>query len=495
MFFSIILLCIIAYLTYRYFNKKSSCVDNLPGPNDGFLSLIYRTRGGLHNYDARQFEKYGYVQKQRFGDTTGIYLGEPEMLKDVYIGKFPDFQDRYRFEAFSSEGVFKYILSNLEGEEWKLARTMMSPVFSTGKIRRTMPKVLEIVTDDLKNTPLNQDIDCRLFSEELTLDLILYCGMGIKLQSSKNSDHPLIKHSRSLFQFNVKDPMIWIGLLLPRLFELIQRIFRFRYFYTPGLRYLEKFIVESLEKRRALGECTSKKGTIDFIDAILEAEKENSELAKMPSEYTVAQPFIFLLAGFDTVAGVISFALTNLSLYPHYQERVRDEIEEIRSKLGEGEELFAYDNLKNMTFLKMFIDESIRLFPALIRNSRKCTRSTHLDMPDGRKLFVEKGTQIIIPVYALHRCERFWGKDANEFRPERFEEDFEKIVYSPFGHGNRNCIAQRFAELEVVLVIGYIVSKFKILPSDKLTLPLKLGNNLLPRAENGLWIKLEELKK
>lgn len=111
----------------------------------------------------------------------------------------------------------------------------------------------------------------------------------------------------------------------------------------------------------------------------------------------------------------------------------------------------------------MIINESLRLYPPATLLPRMAFEDIKLG-----DLLIPKGLSIWIPVLAIHHDKELWGKDANEFNPERFasKSSFISSRFIPFGAGPRNCIGQTFAILEAKIILAMLVTKFKFTISD-----------------------------
>lgn len=118
---------------------------------------------------------------------------------------------------------------------------------------------------------------------------------------------------------------------------------------------------------------------------------------------------------------------------------------------------------------------------------------------DEKPVHIEKGTVVWIPVYGIHHNPSIYP-DPERFDPERFNDDNKKninpYVYLPFGIGPRNCIANRFALLEIKIIFFHVLSKFEITPIKTTKIPLEISKkqiNLLP--EGGFPLGLKRLVK
>lgn len=115
----------------------------------------------------------------------------------------------------------------------------------------------------------------------------------------------------------------------------------------------------------------------------------------------------------------------------------------------------------------MILNESLRLYPPAIATIRRTKADVDLG---GYK--IPSGTEILIPILAVHHDQALWGNDANEFNPARFSEGAARaakhpMAFIPFGLGVRTCIGQNLAILQAKLALAIILQRFsfKLAPS------------------------------
>lgn len=138
--------------------------------------------------------------------------------------------------------------------------------------------------------------------------------------------------------------------------------------------------------------------------------------------------------------------------------------------------------------LHLIINESLRLYPP----ATLLPRMAFLDMKLG-DLMIPKGLSIWIPVLAIHHDEDIWGKDANEFRPERFVGRSFSLTrhFLPFAAGPRNCVGQAYAMMEAKIVLAMFLSAFSFTISNNYRhAPV---NVLTLRPKHGVLVHLTPL--
>ncbi|KAL6650009.1 hypothetical protein ACP70R_014233 [Stipagrostis hirtigluma subsp. patula] len=164
---------------------------------------------------------------------------------------------------------------------------------------------------------------------------------------------------------------------------------------------------------------------------------------------------MFFFAGHETTSLLLTWTVFLLSVYPEWQERLRQEV--LREAGREYPSTDALSKLKEMT---MVLLETLRLYcPAVLLQ-----RKPIIDITLGeRKL--PKGVAIVIPIPIMHRDKDIWGDNADEFNPLRFENGITRAAKVPhallaFAMGPRACIGQNFAMLEAKSVLALMLQKF-----------------------------------
>ena len=156
--------------------------------------------------------------------------------------------------------------------------------------------------------------------------------------------------------------------------------------------------------------------------------------------------------------------------------------------VGDKEDV-SREDLLQLTFLSMFVKESLRMYPVATSVVKVSQKEMVID---GH--VIPKGSMLNIGIYQAHYLEEFWP-EPDKFNPYRFSpENIDKInpfAYLPFSAGARNCIGQKFAIQEIQIVLALILKKFR----------LSLDNNhsyepafrVVIQAEKGIRIKLEQI--
>ncbi|MGW0157788.1 cytochrome P450 [Mycobacterium sp. NPDC003323] len=173
------------------------------------------------------------------------------------------------------------------------------------------------------------------------------------------------------------------------------------------------------------------------------------------SDFDIASDLIaFMVAGHDTTATTIAYALWQLGRQPEMQRRVADEV----AALGDGP--LGPDSVAGLGYTTQVLREALRLCPPVAVAGRTALRDIAVD---GYR--VEAGNMVLVGIFGLHRNPELWP-DPEAFDPERFSPanmaELDRWQYLPFGGGPRTCIGDHFAVLEATLALAAVIRTVEI---------------------------------
>ena len=252
-----------------------------------------------------------------------------------------------------------------------------------------------------------------------------------------------------------------------------------RLIYSRGpVRDMHRIADQAIEARRERGP----DGVPDLLDLLLEGEDPKTKRQMNTAELR-DNLLTFIVAGHETTALTLSWALYLCAFDPRVQEKARAELAEV---LGDRQTVTGED-VANLPYIRMIVDEALRLYPPAGMVSRTAMAQDELC---GRE--VRPGDTVMIPIYALHRHHLLW-EDPDAFRPERFSDRkaVPRYGYLPFGDGPRICIGASFAIQEAVIILGTLLARFRFTPvAGKEPKPVMI---LTLRPEGGVWLEAAPL--
>ncbi len=195
----------------------------------------------------------------------------------------------------------------------------------------------------------------------------------------------------------------------------------------------------------------------DLLAMMIEAEDPETGRRMTPEELR-DNMLAFLVAGHETTALALSWALYLAAIDPDVQERLGAEA---RAACGDGPA--GAEHLDQLTYTKQVIEEALRLYPPAGMLSRTARGEDEIC---GRR--IRKGDTVILPIYALHRHAMWWDA-PDAFDPENFAPDRvaarDKFLYLPFGAGPRICIGMGFAMIEAQIILASLMARFRFRPA------------------------------
>lgn len=223
----------------------------------------------------------------------------------------------------------------------------------------------------------------------------------------------------------------------------------------------------------------------DILQCIIDQIKEQN----MPDKLAAAYAFGFFIEIYETSSLTLSAMTYFIAKNYDIQMKLKNEINNVFNKYGE----FTYKALNEMNYFDKVLKESHRLLPPAGKMLKICTKSIKLEGQDGLVCNLKKGDKILIPIYAIHRNPEYW-KNPDEFIPERFEKtnDIHRYSYLPFGAGPRMCPGQRFAVLQIKIVMSIILKNYTLELSSKMIDPIQIDPRyFLTTIKDGYWIKIK----
>ncbi|KIL57966.1 hypothetical protein M378DRAFT_87149 [Amanita muscaria Koide BX008] len=287
---------------------------------------------------------------------------------------------------------------------------------------------------------------------------------------------------------------------------------------VPVNGFITPIVEEAVKKKKAIGEDVTAKANGD------RETKEGETLLDHLINYSNDQNVLrdetlnILLAGRDTTANSITYAIYMLAEHPQALERLRNEILGV---VGPSERP-TYEDVKDMKYLRAVINETLRLFPAVPSNGRASTKATVWPSKSGgRPYYIPANTKTPYSVFVMHRRKDLWGPDADNFDPDRFLDQRQKeylvpnpFIFLPFNAGPRICLGQQFAYNEISFFLIRLLQQFSSItlvseaqppesrppkewasyPGRKGVEKVRIKNYITMSVLGGLWVKLEEAK-
>jgi len=401
------------------------------------------------------------------------FLCNDPALVDLVLKERPrDFpkSDRIR------EGL-KPLLGNsvfiTNGATWERQRRIIDPAFEGGRLRDTFPAMWDAgiaAVERLRPLADGAPIEIEAQTSHAAADVIFRTLFSIPIEHATAGAvfAEFRAHQRA-------QPIFNIGALfpLPRWFP------RFHSRATKATARRIRALITDLTTARAAA-LAAGQAPNDLATKIMTTRDPVSGECFDTAEM-VDQVAIFFLAGHETSASALAWALYLLACDPVWQDRLAAEAAAVI-----GPEIPYFSIVNRLKVARAVFREAMRLYPPVPMLVREATCP---EVFRGRK--VAPGAQIVISPWHLHRHDRIWDR-PDEFDPGRFQTENGReglrAAYIPFSTGQRVCPGSSFAMAEGPLLLALLVRAFHIAPVEGRE-PVPVAH-LTVRARSGIWLRL-----
>jgi cytochrome P450 len=326
-----------------------------------------------------------------------------------------------------------------EGAHWRWQRRAAAPVFSHRNIAALTPIMsasAEAVCARLAACNGQADVfDEMVRATFEVISDVTFSGSGrMDSQAVHRAIDAYIDQTARVSLFDILGVPTWV----PRWSRL---------FGPNALGQMKSVADESIKARREAGP----KPVPDLLDLLMEGS--DPETGRQMNGAELRDNLLtFIVAGHETTALTLSWALFLCAFDQGVQEKLRAEAQRV---LQGG--VATVDHVGHLPYTEQVIKETLRLYPPAAFLSRTAQAP---DVLCGRE--IRRKDTVMLPVYALHRNELLW-EEPNAFRPERFGAGaaHDRFSWLPFGDGPRICIGSHFAMVEAQIILSTLISRFK----------------------------------
>jgi cytochrome P450 len=413
-----------------------------PGPRGypivGMLPAVRRNPTGVFTQVAR---RYGDIAHLKIGPRHGYLITNPADIRHVLQDNARNYQKSPLYAKLRMSLDGDGLLTS-EGEFWLRQRRIAQPAFHRARIA-TLADVMTTAAQESAErwqafASDGRPVDIAEEMMRLTRTVVVRTLLGGDLGPYAER----VDHAWTVINEHIAESFWSLGLM-----DRFQAAKRRRFEEARAvLRQTVDYVID--QRRRNPSEHT------DLLSMLMLARDEDTGEG-MTDEQLRVEVTTFLLAGQETTSLVLTWTWYLLSQHAAAQRRLEEEIDTVLNGRAAG-----YDDLGNLPYTRMVIDEALRLYPPAWGFSRQAIADDELSrfrLPRGWLAF-------IIP-YVLHRSPRFWP-NAGAFDPERFlperSADRPKFVYLPFGAGPRQCIGNQFALVEAQLVLATLTQAYRL---------------------------------
>ncbi|XP_037707979.1 probable cytochrome P450 4ac2 isoform X2 [Drosophila subpulchrella] len=355
-------------------------------------------------------------------------------------------------EPFLGEGL----LTSTD-QKWHSRRKALTPAFHFNVLQSFLNIFKEECNKLVKvlYQSVDKELDLNQVIPQFTLNNVCETALGVKLDDMTEG----FRYRKSIHAIEEVDNLKIAHAFSSNLIEKRRRLFKSK----------------QLEKEDEFG----KKQRYAMLDTLLAAEAEG----QIDHQGICDEVNTFMFEGYDTTSTCLIFTLLMLALHEDVQQRCYEEVE----NLPEDSDDISVFQYNEMFYLECVIKESLRMFPSVPFIGRKCVEESVVN-----GLILPKDTQINIHIYEIMRDPRHFP-DPLSYQPDRFlpENTVNRhpFAFVPFSAGQRNCIGQKFAILEIKVLLAAVIRNFRILPITYLA-DLTFENGIVLRTQQNVKVKL-----
>lgn len=408
---------------------------DLPGPKGSFLmgslpELQQDWLGTLRRWQAR----YGDFVVARLGPRPAAFIFNPEDAEAVLVENYKRFRKNFiirRTRAVIGNGL---LLS--EGEFWLRQRRLIQPAFNRSRIALYAQTMAETAASALDRWEEGKRIDIHRELMLLTRSIVSRCLFGSDVEESNGAIEEVIERLMNSFS-KLTDSALLVPLFVPTPTNL-----RFK----RDKKQLDALVYRFIARRRrqdAEGD--------DLMSVLLQARDD--EGSGMTDRQLRDEVLTLFLAGHETTASALTWAVYFLTGHPEAAERLTAEVDALL-----GGRAPSADHVPRLKYTEAVFKEAMRLYPPSWLMGRETTGAYEL-----RGCTIPKGWNLLICPWVIHRDPR-WYDAPDEFRPERWLDpqpgSLPRCAYLPFGAGPRQCVGNHFAMMEAVIILASIAQRF-----------------------------------
>ncbi|MBU8612019.1 cytochrome P450 [Bacillus subtilis] len=366
-----------------------------------------------------------------------------------------------KVREFGGDGLFT---SWTHEPNWQKAHRILLPSFSQKAMKGYHSMMLDIATQLIQKWSRlnpNEEIDVADDMTRLTLDTIGLCGFNYRFNSFyRDSQHPFITSMLRALKEAMNQSK--------RLGLQDKMMVKTKLQFQKDIEVMNSLVDRMIAERKANPDENIK----DLLSLMLYA-KDPVTGETLDDENIRYQIITFLIAGHETTSGLLSFAIYCLLTHPEKLKKAQEEADRVLT-----DDTPEYKQIQQLKYIRMVLNETLRLYPTAPAFSLYAKEDTVL----GGEYPISKGQPVTVLIPKLHRDQNAWGPDAEDFRPERFEDpsSIPHHAYKPFGNGQRACIGMQFALQEATMVLGLVLKHFELINHTGYELKIKEALTIKP---------------
>ena len=436
------------------------------------MRIWYRARRNL--FSALPAKLYRALLTEVRTPWYNSYMpNQPDLVRRVLVEQPDDFPKsevvRRTIGDLLGQSVF---VTN--GEKWKRQRRIIDPSFEGGKLRQTFAPMLQAARDMEARLARRADgtpVEIEFETSHAAADVIFRTlfSQPISTRAATEVFHAFRRYQMAAPMLSPADLMRfpdWFPRLGPR-----------RWRKGRAARRIRRLLMDFVEERRR--QINAGTAPQDLATAIMTTrDPVTGDVFDEPE--MADQMAIFFLAGHETSASALAWALWCVANCPDVQDRLH----------AEAAAVFSTDpdlsDMRRLPFTRDVFRETLRLYPPVPMMIREATCPVTMRDKD-----IAPGSPVILSPWHLGRHERIWDR-PHVFDPDRWSapetRKCARDAWIPFSTGPRVCTGAGFAMQEGVLLLGILAARFRFTPGEQMPEPMA---HLTVRSRNGIWLRIE----
>ncbi|KAL1206929.1 3,9-dihydroxypterocarpan 6A-monooxygenase [Cardamine amara subsp. amara] len=407
--------------------------------------------------------KYGPIMEIRLGASKCVVVSSSSVAREIFKEQELNFSSRPEFgsaEYFKYRGS-RFVLAQY-GDYWRFMKKLcMTKLLAVPQLEKFADirdeEKLKLVESVAKCC--REGLPCDLSSQFVTYTNNVICRMAMSTRCSgtDNEAEEIRELVKTCLELAGK---VSVGDVLGPL-----KVLDFSGNGKKLVAVMEKYdlLIERIMKEREAKMMNTEGARKDILDILLETYRDPTAEVKLTRNDMKSFLLDVFMAGTDTSAAAMQWAMGQLINHPHAFNKLR---EEINTVVG-SKRLVKESDVPNLPYLRAVLRETLRLHPSAPLIIRECAEDCQVN-----GCLVKSKTRVLVNVYAIMRDSELW-KDADRFIPERFLESSEEKIgehqmefkgqnfrYLPFGSGRRGCPGASLAMNVMHIGVGSLVQRF-----------------------------------
>jgi cytochrome P450 family 110 len=391
-------------------------------------------------------KRYGDIFTLRIGEkyTPIVLVSNPQALQEILTSDSKHFSAPGDVDKFLKMMFGDYSVITLSGKQHQRQRQLLTPPFHGERMRSYTEVISNITEEVMSELQTGKSFSVRAVTQAITLKTILKAVFGLyegeRAKTIEGNLGAMMNKSSSL-----------AGVMM-LYFPALQKDLGAWSPWGKHLRrteQIDKLLFEEIQERRELADSSR----TDILSLLMSARDSSDE--GMSDQELRDELLTLLVAGQETTATALAWALYWIHKLPEVQEKLLTEID----SLGENEDATTINKLP---YLNAVCCETLRIYPVgMLTFGRVVETPVNLSGYD-----LEPGTVLYGNIYLTHHREDLYPK-PKQFKPERFlERQFSPYEFLPFGGGVRRCIGAAFAMFEMKVALVKILSEYSLALTD-----------------------------